>query len=195
MARARFSCLSCLAVLAFALAGCAEPQQDMGDMQSMEMPKRAEQLDRLEAFVGRWEGTMEMKMAGAPEPMKATGVNKITWACDKRFLMENMEGQMGDDKFVGIGLWGWDAAHNRYCISWFDSSGGVSEGWATYDEADKSWHHEASGENVMAGKRTYATGSTCFPDANTMEWTWKEWDNAFKWGEPIMEMSGTQRRK
>ena len=195
MVRAKFSCLSCLAVLAFALGGCGEPQHDMGDMQSMEPPKRPEQLDRLEAWVGRWEGTMEMKMAGAPEPMKATGANEVRWACDKRYLMENFEGQMGDDKFVGIGLWTWDTSHNRYRIWWFDNSGSAAEGWATYDEADKSWHHESSGENAMAGKRTYGTGSTRFTDANTMEWTWKEWDNGFKWGEPIMEMSGTSHRK
>ena len=187
--------ISCLAFLAFALGGCGGPQKDMGDMQSMEPPPRPKQLDRLEAFVGRWEGTMEMKMAGSPESMKATGVNKVGWACDGRYLMENMEGQMGDDKFVGIGMWGWDAKNNRYHIWWFESSGDASEGWATYNEADKSWHHEGSGHSAMVGKLTYFTGSTRFPDANTMEWSWKIWDNSWKWGEPIMEMSGTQRRK
>jgi hypothetical protein len=32
-------------------------------------------------------------------------------------------------------------------------------------------------------------------DANTMEWTWKEWDNGMRWGKPVMEMSGTNRRR
>jgi len=196
MVRARVCLPCCMAVLAFALSGCGEPKKDMGDMQSMEMPPRPEQLDRLETFVGRWEGTMEMKMAGSEETQKATGVNQVRWACDKRFLMEDFEGDMGEGhKFVGVGLWTWDDNHNRYRTWFFDNSGVANEGWATYDESDKTWHHEGSGENSMVGRRTYGKGSTRFIDANTMEWTWKEWDNGFKWGDPMMEMSGTSHRK
>ena len=178
------------------MSGCSDLKMGAADKGEMKPPERPKALDRLEVLVGNWEGTMEMKMAGSPEVMKATGTNSINWACDKWVLMEHFEANMGEaGKMSGIGMWAWDAKKQAFRIWWADNSGSISEGSASYNEADKSWTHQGSGDNPMLGKRTYGQGTSRFTDDNTMEWTWKEWDNSFKWGKPVMEMSGTNHRK
>jgi len=196
MARIKQFFAGSLTLFAIVLVGCGEPQHDMAGEQGMKPPERPKQLDALKSFVGRWEGTSEMRMPGVDKPMKGTGVNEVRWACDGRFLMESFQADLGEgNKMTGIGLWTWDAEHKKYHTWWFDNFGTSGEGWVTYNEADKSWHHQASGENVMAGKHTYGEGTSRFVDDNTIEWTWKEWDNALKWGKAMMEMTGTQHRK
>ncbi len=173
------------------LAGCGPKAEDM-----MKDTPRPAALDRLNSLVGYWDGESEMTMKGAPNPMKATGTYRAEWACDKRFLVGHYEGDMGEGgKMSGIEIWTYDDKSGKYRTWWFDSHGSAAKGTSTYDEATKTWHTTGEDKNMATGTTTYGAGTMKLNDDNTMNWTWKQYNNGMKWGEPMMEMKGTSRRK
>ncbi|MCC7291014.1 MAG: DUF1579 family protein [Phycisphaerales bacterium] len=173
-----------------AITGCQQKAASMEDM--MQPPPRPAELDKLNVFVGTWESTGEMRMAGSDEVMQHKGTNTVSWDCDNRVLFERFEASMeGESPFKGIGVWSYDSGSGRYRIYWFDSFGSTNTGWATHDEKTDTWHFKGQGN--MGGKTSVIEGTARMIDKNTMEWSHIEWDS---WKlKKMMEMKGTSRRK
>lgn len=184
---------SVLGGLCVVMSGCAEKQGEM-NMDAMTPPARPAELDRLDAMVGNWEGTFEMKMAGSDQVMKGKGTSTIGWEAGKWILVERGEYTMGDkgDKMQMLGLWMYDAESKSYSTFWGDNGGGLEHGRATYDEATHTWNVKSSGDSPMFGKsRSEATVKMV--DKNTMEWKGTVW-NSWK-TKKLSEMTGTSKRK
>jgi len=170
--------------------GCM-PKMSVQDIKNMQ-PTRPTQLDRLEALLGDWETDGEITMAMLDQPLHTTGANSARWTLDRRFLVEQAEINMGElGKVTGMSIWSWDPAIRKYRMWWFDSLGETSEATVTYNEKTKTWHMKASGQKY--GSTTAGRGTLKHIDADTLEWTWKEYD-------PLgliqfADMKGTSRRK
>ena len=180
------------ALLMAGLVGCQQPEVDMSEM--MQPPTRPAELDRLDMFLGTWEGSFDMKMAGMDEAMTSTGTNTVTWEADDWVLVERMESSMGDEGTMkGIGLWTWDAKAKKYRTWWFDNYGGVYTGTARYDEDEAKWHMTFKTSYSATGAKTVGEGTSKMLSDGTMEWNYTEWDSLRL--KKIMEGKGISRRK
>lgn len=82
----------------------------------------------LNPFVGEWETTTRMWMAGPGAPPTETkGISKIKWVLGNRFIMEEHKGQitLGGPPmpYEGIGLAGYDNVRNMYFSHWASTMG------------------------------------------------------------------------
>lgn len=187
----RIGCLLMVAAVSSLLTGCASPKHDMSDMKP---PERAAELDKLDAFAGNWEFNIQMTMEGQNEPFACTGTSYATWECDRRLLVERVEGDMGEmGKFHGLGIYTWDPQDKVFRTFWFSNMGEMEHGTMRYDEATHTWTMKGEGQNLVTGERTRGKGTCKASDANTMEWTGAQYDS---WGwTKKMEMKGTSKRK
>lgn len=183
----RCSAIVLAAVAAVALTGCA-PKMTVAEMKD-QMPKRPAELDRLNMFVGHWEGTGECRMEMLDEPLKTQGVSEIQWAGDNWYLVEQGRFTMGDfEPMKGLGTWSYDTHAKKYRSTWVDSMGSTGLGEATYDEKTGTW--KWSGDTYGPWGKSRISGTLKFPDENTMEWTMAEHMGLAK----TMEMKGTSKR-
>ncbi|MCZ6699733.1 MAG: DUF1579 family protein [Planctomycetota bacterium] len=181
-------------VASIAIGGCSESTGGPAEMGEMKAPPRPAELDMLDMFVGNWTTEGEMKMPGEPEVMISTGTISYEWTLDKKYLVEKWSMKMDEMEMEASGYWTWDAKAGKYKIWWFDSFGTWATGSSSYDATTKTWSMNSKGTNPMDGKPSWGGGSVKFPDANTMEGTWTEWDNVLKWGD-AMEMTFKSTRK
>lgn len=178
-----------LAALA-GLTGCDQPQMSMQDMQP---PPRPAELDRLEPMVGEWDTEMTMTMPGSDKPMTSKGSSSIKWGLDKNYLVEHVQGDMGEmGKFQGMSVMSYDAKDKVYRMWWFDSMGAVGEGTLTCDAGGKTWNGESEGDNLRTGQKSRGYGGHTMVDNNTIDWNWRETD---MWGRETMKMTGKNKRK
>lgn len=192
MTRSKMFSVLVAGLTAVALVGCAEPEPM--DMQEMQPPPRPAELDRLNCFVGTWEGKYEVKIPGTEEPMTSTGQSVAKWSLDDMFLIEEGTYDMGDmGTMTMMAIWGWDPQAKKYRTWWFSNWGEASTGTVEYEEEEKTWEMEAKWFDAMSGKMAYGEGETKMVDENTMAWSFKQWDNAMHWGTPI-EMTGSAKR-
>ncbi len=186
--RTRFALpTGCAAML---LAGCM-PTMTCQDIQEMR-PPRAPELDRLKMFVGEWETEGEVRIPAVEAILRTVGHNSADWMLDGRMVVEHAELDMGElGKISGMSVWTWDSAIRKYRMFWFDSLGEVSIGTATFDAKTETWHITAKAQKF--GYRTIAKGTLRRIDANTIEWTWREYLGLglFK----VADMNGVSRRK
>ncbi len=79
----------------------------------------SEHHKHLDAFVGKWNTTMRMWMEGpGSAPMEAPGVSEIKWGFGGRFIVEDHNGQMMGQPYIGMGLTGYDNYQNMYIGIW-----------------------------------------------------------------------------
>lgn len=189
----RFAQLGVLAVIAVAglLVGCEQKPMSMDEM--MAPPPRPAELDRLSRLVGTWKGTGTMTAAGSDETVQMTGSNTVSWACDKRVLLEKYSSKMGEREFEGIGVWTWDPRGKKYRVWWFDSFGAASEGTVEFDEGSDSFTFYGKSKNPQTGATMVGEGKVHFVSPDVIEWTHTEW-NAWK-TKKLMEFKGTSRRQ
>ena len=172
--------------------GCGEPT---AEMEGGGHPPRPAELARLDMFVGSWEGTAEITMSGEDEAMTSTGKNEVTWELGDRFLVHELEFEMGEHGTMeGVEVWTWDSRAKTYRTWWFSSIGEYAQGTAEYDEESGEWLTKGAGTNPMTGKPSYGKGTIKIADDNSMEWTWTEWDNMFHLGSPTT-MKGKSTKK
>jgi hypothetical protein len=176
--------LGCVCVV---LTGCM-PKMTVADMKA-QMPKRPAELDRLNAFVGKWQGDGEMKFANMDEPLKFSGTSEMKWEGDKWYIVGHGVMKLVDfPETQGLETWTYDISAKKYRSFYVDSMGmsGMSE--ARFDEKTGTWHmistsYSAWGKSEMKG--------TCrFPNPDTMEWNMTECMGLMK----IMDMHGTSKR-
>ncbi len=176
-----------LAGLGLGLTGCM-PHMTIEKMKE-QMPKRPAELDRLNAFVGKWQFTGECHLAVLDQPIKSTGTAQYEWAGDRWYLVgrgtSTME-QLGATQMLES--WAYDAHDKKYRSTWVDSMGMMGIGESTYSEKDKTWRMTATSYGFMG--KSSIKGTLRFPDPDTMEWTMAEHMGLMK----TMEMKGTGKR-
>ncbi len=170
------------------LVGCM-PKMTIDDMKAA-MPQRPGELDRLNAFTGKWVAEGTATMAGLAESLDAKGKNEAKWEGDGWYLVNRGSFSMGElGKIQAIETWTYDTYSKKYRNTWVDSMGSTGMGESRYDEKSKMWHFKATSYGPF-GKSTMK-GTAEFPDDATMKWTWTESNGLTK----TMEMTGTSRRK
>jgi hypothetical protein len=163
------------------LAGCAQPQPQMEEMNK---PVPAPELAKLQPWIGNWSGTAEM-VSPSPEEMKKmmppgskempksmAGAEKVEWALGGMFLKSEgwhdmCEGQR--ENYVHYAAW--DAAAKKYHGWYFSDWGNTGESWMTMDADGKTYHMT---EKAMDAKGQASTGEgmMTFVDDKTIDWTY-----------------------
>jgi len=173
-----------------AATGCM-PKMTIEEMKAM-MPERPAALDKLNMFVGTWSQEGTAKFAAMDEPLKMTARSTVTWEGDGWYLVENATYSMdGFGDMKGMAIWTYDAAHDRFRITYVDSMGGQSTGTATYDEEDKQWRMRVSNETPFGTSVAHAT--VTFADKDSQKWTWTE--STLFGLMKIMDMEATMKRQ
>lgn len=188
-----FFCAVSLAFVMSACAGCM-PTMSVEVMEQMQ-PQRPVELEKLNMFEGRWEGTGEAKIAGLDEVLSMKGGWQADWECDGWYLVSREEFEMGESgKVKGLGLWTWDPKRNTYRTLWFGAAGAMVDATTTYDEPTRTWTLKFKGDSPAGA--TAGRGCVKMVGDDTMEWTWDEWPRwdflrLFK----STEMKGTYKRR
>ncbi len=190
MTRRSFSCVILSSMAGIALTGCM-PHMTIEEMKSM-MPQRPAELDKLNAFAGRWEFTGEAKMAGLDQVLKSSGTNEAKWEGDGWYLVSRGVFKLEDlGEMQGVETWTYDAHSKKFRSTWVDSMGSVGAGTARHDDKTNTWYMRATSHGPFG--KTWIKGQVRSVDDNTMEWDWAEYA---MWGFfKTMEMSGTSRRR
>ena len=172
MMRRSYVYFSLASAAVLVLTGCM-PKMTMEDLKQAR-PERPPELDALNAFVGTWDYTGEMKMAGLDEVLESSGTSEIKWEGDGWYLVGMSSGHMaelGDGK--GVEVWTYDAKAKKYRTTWADNMGGTGYGIAKHDKKTNTWIMKAKSYSPF-GNST-GKGKIEVVDDNTMEWTWKEY--------------------
>jgi len=177
-----------VAVLA-GLTGCQKPNME----EMMKPPPRPAELDQLNAFVGTWEGTWEMKMSGEEKPMTGKGTEVYAWEADKWVLTARSEGTGGEHKMSGASLWCYDSQAKQFKYTGTDNYGMIMTGSGKFDAKTQTWHLKGASRETIHGNQSVGEGTLKFVNPSTMEWQWTEWDGLHLI--KFMEMKGTSHRK
>ena len=159
----------------------------------MTPPPRPAALDRLEMWVGTWDNTGEMKACNG-QVMKSHSSHDVKWDLNKTILIERYSGEMeGMGKFNSMGIYSYDYREKEFKYRSIGENGETMHGDLDYNENTGVWTMETKGYNPMMKMAVTGKGTFRFPDANTIEWTWKEWDGLHLG--KLFEGHGTVKRK
>ncbi len=189
MSRSVVPCVLLASMSGVVLTSCM-PKMTIEDMKAA-MPERSPELEKLNAFVGRWEVTGEAKMAGLDQTLGLSGRNEAAWEGGGGYLVahgiNNLEG-LGE--FQGMAAWTYDTRAKKY-RGVTASSTGVGIGIAWYDEETRTWHMRNTGYG-SSGKTRWK-GRVRFIDDDTKEehWTGYTMGGLVK----MMELRKTERRR
>jgi hypothetical protein len=176
-----------LGSVALGLTGCM-PRMTIEQMKA-EMPKRPAALDRLEPFVGRWQGQGEARFAMLDEPLKISGTGEVKWEGDRWYLVGHsllkME-QFPDTQ--GLETWTYDIHAKKYRSTFVNSMGMLGMAESRYDEKTDTWHF--TGTCYEPWGKMQMKGTLRLIDADTLEWKMTEYMGLTK----TVEMSGTDKR-
>jgi hypothetical protein len=157
------------------------------------MPTRPVELDRLDAFVGTWEGDGEAECAFLEEseqPVRTTGTCTTKWEGDDWYLVSDCVFTMADmEPMKAKETWTYDSKAKVYRSTWVDSMGSIGIGTGKYHQNTNTWKMRGCAYGPH-GKVT-TQGTVKFIDDDTMEWTYSE----SMWGMTHMEIKGTSRRR
>lgn len=153
-----------------ALSGC--DQHRMTRMNKVEvgaLSERPGELDRLEVFIGRWQGTAEHRMGETDETLRYEGSSEITWEAGRRVLLERSTLTRNGVPESHIAVTAWDPQSRVYRVWKFDSSGAVV--------AAESWNNEIDPNTWRITRRTrdmLVEGTlTVSPDGSRMDSTYE----------------------
>jgi hypothetical protein len=187
MPRRVVSCLV-LAVCACAVMTGCMPKMTIAEMKA-KMPERPTELDRLDAFTGRWHSDGEVKFAMLDEPIRVSGTSEVEWDDSRWFVVSR---EAFDMEHFGesneLGTLTYDIKAKKYRATWVDSMGMTGMGTTGYNEKTGTWKMKTMCYSPW-GKSTLK-GWVKFTDADTMEWWMAKYMGLMK----TMEMSGTSKR-
>jgi len=179
-----------LAVCAGTLVAGCMPQMTLEEMQA-QRPRRPAELDRLDAFVGKWqyEGQARMPMIKDRESLRTAGTGEYRWDGDRWFVVgRGVMSMEGFDDMQSLETWTYDAKAGKFRSTWTGSQGMIGIGEGRYDAKTDTWHIKATSYSPWG--RSTMKGWMKFSGADTMEWWWAEYQGLMK----TMEMSGTGKR-
>ncbi len=160
----RIALFAALLVLSAAVGVRAEDSKMSKDM----MAKMAEsgapgaEHARFKGLVGKWNIVNKGWMKPDDKPMESKGIAKFKWILGGRFLEQKFIGDMGGQKFEGIGYLGYDKLKKQYENIWLDTmSTSIFLAPGQWDEASKTLKSEGTFSCPMTGK--------------TDEWFRSEW--------------------
>jgi hypothetical protein len=169
------------------LTGCM-PHMTVQEMKD-QMPKRPIELDRLNAFVGRWQSEGEARFAMLDEPLKVTGTSEAKWEGDKWYVVGRGIMRMADfPETQGLETWTYDVHAKKYRSTFVDSMGMTGMSEARYDEKTDTWDMTATSHGPWG--KSQLKGTLKFTDPDTMEWSMTEHMGLMK----VMDMHGTGKR-
>ncbi len=180
-------------VLLCVLSGCM-PKMDVESLKQMQ-PTRPAELEQLAPFIGKWEGTGEIKIAMLEQPLTAKGMTQTSWDCDGWCMLEQDEYELGElGNIKELRVWTWDERAKRFHIHGADSAGGIGAGTVTFDEKSASWRFKWLRRTPLGDIRS--RGKMKMTNEDTIDWTWEDWPawdviGLFK----VAHMQGTNRRR
>ncbi len=106
----------------------------------------------LEPLVGRWKQTVKWWMAPDAPPDVSTGTCEYKWIMGKRFLLQEVKGDMEDQPFEGMGLMGYDNFKKKYTGMWVDTMGtAIMSSLGTCDDSGKVFTMTGRHDDVFTG--------------------------------------------
>ncbi len=190
MLRRSVVCASLVCFSSVVLTGCM-PKMTLDDMKAM-THQRPPELDKLNAFAGKWEFEGEATIAGLDEVLKTHGTNEAKWDGDGWFLVSRGTFNMAElGEMTGVETWTYDSHAKRYRSTWVDTMGSIGTGESWHNDKTNTWKMRFTSH----GPHGKTTGKGCVKmiDDNTMEWCWAEY--AMGGLMKTMEMKGTSRRR
>jgi hypothetical protein len=179
-----------LGVVSAGLVGCM-PRMTLEQFKA-EMPKRPAELDRLNAFVGKWQSEGEAKFAMLDEPLKVTGTCEAKWEGDKWYLVGHAVMKMDDmPETKGMEAWTYDVHAKKYRSTYVDSMGMMGMSESRYDEKADTWYMTATTFGPWG--QSQLKGTLRFVNPDTMEWSMTEGMGCMGLMK-VMEMKGTGKR-
>lgn len=149
------------------LSGCAS-QTTIEEIKAS-MPQRPAELDKLESFVGEWDGTGEARLTGVGRVLEFSGTSTFGWESDGWCLVERGDYEMDEfGKMSLIGIWTYVPRGKEYHYYKCNSLGEVGEGTESYDEATRTWHLKAKWR-APTGNSSEECAMT-FVNEDTIEW-------------------------
>jgi len=130
----------------------------------------APEHDQLKRMLGNWEGTVRMK-AGPDAWTESTGTIHRELAMDGRFVIEHVTGDMGGEKFKGMGIVGYNTIEKKYESVWIENmQTNISFATGSYDKSKGTWTFEGEMLDPMTGQRSTVVSilDTSDPDTEVM---------------------------
>lgn len=190
MSRIGVFCISVALFACVVLTGCMH-EMTIEQMKA-DMPQKPAELQKLDAFAGRWQSTGEASFAGLDQVLKSSGESEITWEGDGWYMVERGKYNMAElGEMQGLGIWTYDTKAKKFRTAWVDTTGGLGHGTSWHDEKTGKWHMKST--NHTPWGKTKAKGTVTFVDPNTMEWSYAEY--AMGGLMKTMEMKGTSKRQ
>ena len=175
------------AALLFA-AGCAHPSPTTANY-----PARASELDLLDAWVGEWDSTSEIKIPGEDKPVHSRGHESIAWKCNKQFLLEEMSWTEDGAEQSAMAVRTWDP-HARLFRSWYyDNHGMVGQSTMTWSPASHTWTVHTENADPQTCLPTVGEMTIRQVDPGRQDWHFIEYDKATH--KKRLEMTGVSPRK
>ena len=117
---------------------------------------------------GKWNTVSRTWMKPGDKPMESKGIAALRWIMGGRFLEQKFKGEMGGEKFEGVGYLGYDRIKKRYESIWLDGmSTGIFFVPGTWNAETKTLTSEGTYSNAMSGSAEEWSKS---------EWTLKDRD-------------------
>lgn len=180
------------------IVGCTGPKMTVEDLKKMPMPPKPAELALLDPWVGTWQSTGEMTMAGIDQKITGHGTQTISWENEGRTLVERMKWETpelgANGNMTAMCLYVLDDAKSKeFTMVMTSSMGELNVGELKYNENTKTWHMKAHGKDPMSGQNVQVKGTITMPDPSTMEWTCEQWD-AMGFTK-LMTMKGSAKRR
>jgi len=153
---------------------------------------RSSEYDRLSMLCGEWDAEFTSTIIETGEALHGTARASAKWGLDGRFIVEHTRQRL--DRFgesSSHAMWTWDASASFYRIWRFSSTGGVSEGTATYSEADRTWMLTDESIDLTTGETTHGTGTLRYLADSEKVYHWSVRDST---GRELYHVKGRSRR-
>lgn len=181
--------LAVLGALVIGLCGCEQPS--LSEM--MTRPERPAALDKLDVFVGKWNGEMTFMTPDGSEKMSSTGMTENRWMADGRIMMEEGEYRLENgEKMNSIAIYLYEPKTDKFRYWWFTDWNMVSEGHMHKDASGK-WVMKAKSMDLGSGDKWMSKGSAEMVGSNVMKWEGAEYFGLIPM--KMMEMTGESRRQ
>lgn len=118
-----------------------------------EMSAPGEHHGHLKPLAGNWKFTTKFRMAPDAPWDTSEGTAEHRWAMGGRFLMQEVKGQIGEQKFEGFGIIGYNKIRKRYVSVWIDNMNtAVMVDHGTCDASGKVFTFEGTNDDPMTGQ-------------------------------------------
>ncbi|MEK6643399.1 MAG: hypothetical protein AABZ08_05775 [Planctomycetota bacterium] len=158
-------------------------------------PPRAPELDALDAWLGEWDVTGQVREIGTGRTMQAKGHESVRWSCDKQFLVEETTwgGDTPESMETAMTVRTWNPHAKVYRSWYFSSHGTVGHSKMTYDSATKTWRAQTKNVDPETCEPVRGEMVIKLTDPATMDWTYDEWDGLKL--KKLVEMKGVSKRR